>query len=681
MYWNTCIFLMTAALWVDAVALADGHPKGDDAEARTGMPESWLVRWKEPPNCDRPLQIVHGIDPRHAMPEGIEQMLHGTKPKGAKPKGMRFYSDRGLGGVVCNVAFQEYMRSEKHWKTLVAGVEQCAELGMVVWLYDEQGYPSGAAGGLVLEGNRQFEAAELAYDPTQDEPFVVRPSYEFTHASNNYYAARRYANLIEDRAVHCFIAKTHDAYWKRLEPYFGKTIQAMFTDEPSLIAVNIGQIPEEARQRVPVVDPVDPTVRLLPRVPWTYDLPDRYVQRYGEDLLPCRRSLFSGSTAEDRNVRGQFWALIADLITERYFGALQTWCDGHGIASSGHTLWEEMLLHHVPLEGNGLKALSKMDIPGLDMLSSNPEAVIHNGWMTAGLPASAARLTGRRRVMTEVSDFSQKMGGAGPAELADMQATAAWQASWDVTDFALYYGLNDRSAETYRAYCDYVGRLNAVLKPARPAPQVLLYYPIYDLWSEYLPVAERLTLESQSPRAKRIVASFMRTGRRLQRRQIPFSLIDHEHLAGATAKPNGTLVIHDQRYKALILPEGSELPPPARAVADAFCRHGGRIIADRSEAQQSLLEQLQPEFRIAPVSERIALGQFIRDGRQILLAVNVGRQAYDGHLTGQTSGIWHTMDPSTGAIVRCEKDEAGHISLKLAGRQAVLLVQTGASSE
>jgi len=680
MYWNICILLMTAALGIDAVAATGGDPDGD-VEARSEIPETWLVRWNEPPNDDRPLQIVHGINPRHAMPEGIEQMLHGKKPKGAKPKGMRFYSDRGLGGVVCNVSFQEYMRSEEHWKTLVAGVEQCHKLGMVVWLYDEDGYPSGAAGGLVLEDNPQFEATELAYDPTRDEPFVVRPSYEYTHASNNYYAARRYANLIDDRAVRCFIAKTHNAYWKRLEPFFGKTIHAMFTDEPSLIAVNIGQIPEKARQRVPVVDPVDPAVPRLPRVPWAYDLPDRYHQRYDEDLLPCRKSLFVGDTAEDRKVRRQFWALVADLIADRYFGALQTWCGGHGIASSGHSLWEEMLIHHVPLEGNGLKVLSRMDIPGLDMLSSNPEAVIHNGWMTAGLPASAALLTGRRRVMTEVSDFSQKMGGAGPVELADMQATAAWQASWGVTDFTLYYGLGDRSAETYRAYCEYVGRLNAVLKPAQFAPQVLLYYPIYDLWPEYLPVAEPLKLDSQSPRAKRIVASFMRMGRRLQRSQIPFSLIDHEHLAGATAQPDGTLAIRDQRYKSLILPEDTELPPPVKAVADASRRHGGRVIVDRSEAQQSLLEQLQPDFRIAPASERIALGQFIRDGRRILLVVNVGRQDYDGHLTGQTSGSWHTMNPSTGSIGRCEKDEAGRIPSTLGGRQAVLLVQTATSSE
>jgi hypothetical protein len=677
----TSFLLALATVGGSTLAYANERDQSHDVAQQVGVPESWLVRWNEPPNCDRPLQIVHGIDPRRAMPEGIEQMLHRAKPKGAKPQGMRFYLNRGLGGLVCNIAFPEYMRSEKHWKTLVAGVEQCHELGMLVWLYDEQGYPSGAAGGLVLEDEPQFEATELAYDPTRDEPFVVRPSYEYTHASNNYYAARRYTNLIDDRAVHCFIAKTHDAYWKRLEPYFGKTIQAMFTDEPSLIAVNIGQIPEQARQRVLVVDPVDPAARPLPRVPWTCDLPDRYEQRYGEDLLPCRQSLFVGDRAEDRKVRRQFWALVADLIAERYFGALQTWCGGHGIASSGHTLGEETLLHHVPLEGNGLKVLSRMDIPGLDMLSSNPETVIHNGWLTAGLPASAALLTGRRRVMTEVSDFSQKMGGAGPAALADMQATAAWQAAWGVTDFTLYYGLNDRSGETYRAYCDYVGRLNAVLKPARPTPQVLLYYPIYDLWSEYLPVAEPLKLDSQSPRARRIVASFLRTGRRLQRNQIPFSLIDHEHLAGATVQPDGILAIHDQRYTTLILPESTEMSSAAEAVVGEFRRHDGRVIVDRSETQQSLLEQLRPAYRITPPSERIALGQFFRDGRRILLAVNLGSQDYAGILTGQTLGSWHTMDPSTGTLGRCEKDGAGQIPLALAGRQAVLLVQTGASSE
>ena len=153
----------------------------------------------------------------------------------------------------------------------------------------------------------------------------------------------------------------------------------------------------------------------------------------------------------------------------------------------------------MPLEGNGLKVLARMDIPGLDMLSSDPEAVLHSGWCTAALPCSAAELSGGRRVMTEVSDFSQRMGDRGPAGLAEMRATAAWQAAWGVTEFTLYYGIRERSPEDDQAYCEYVGRLNALLKPARRATEVLLYYPIYDLWAEYLPVAEPLKLESQSP--------------------------------------------------------------------------------------------------------------------------------------------------------------------------------------
>jgi hypothetical protein len=271
------------------------------------------------------------------------------------------------------------------------------------------------------------------------------PAYEHTHASNNYHAARRYANLIDDRAAACFIDVTHNAYYQRLKPFFGNTIQAMFTDEPSLIAVNIGQIPEEVRKRVKVIDPIDPDVKLLPRVPWCYDMAQRYQERYGEDLIPQRRSLFVGDTEEDRHVRRQYWSLVADLIAERYFGALESWCDQRGVASSGHSLWEEQILHHVPLEGNGLKCLGTNADPRSRPAHFRSHAVIHTGWLTAGMPASAARLNGRRRIMTEVSDFQQKMGGQGPVSVAEMQATAAWQATWDVTDFTLYYSPRDRS--------------------------------------------------------------------------------------------------------------------------------------------------------------------------------------------------------------------------------------------
>ena len=178
------------------------------------LPPKWLASWNQPPLADRPLLIIHGFSPAKDIPDGVRQIVGQPATSPAEAKRSRYFNDLkslGLGGVVANVAFKDYMRSEESWQDLVAGVEACAKLGMTVWLYDEDGYPSGAAGGLVLKDNPAFEASELAFDASRPDPFVVRPAYEFTHASNNYYAARRYVNLLDDRATRSFIAHTHEA--------------------------------------------------------------------------------------------------------------------------------------------------------------------------------------------------------------------------------------------------------------------------------------------------------------------------------------------------------------------------------------------------------------------------------------------------------------------------------------
>lgn len=640
----------------------------------------WFDRWREPSAEDRPLQIIHNIALQGIKSDGASEVASPPEIQRAAFAAMQTYRDLGLGGVVCNVDFKDYMRSENHFQTLIAGVEACAQLGLVVWLYDEEGYPSGSAGGLVLAENPAFEATEMVFDEGRDDPFTIRPAYEHTHASNNYYAARRYINLLDDKAVGSFISHTHDVYWQRLKKHFGCTIQAVFTDEPSLMAVNLGQLREDFRRRVRVVDPIDPDARVLPAVPWSQDLAERYRQRYGEDMATCRRSLFDGETPKDRQVRSQFWALVADLVAERYFGAIQNWCRRHHVAFSGHLLREEEPMCHPALYGNPLKCLSEMDIPGLDMLSSDPESVIHEGWLTAALPASAALLIGRRRVMTEVSDFDQKMADKGPASLDEMKATAAWQAAWGVTDFTLYYGISDRLNDEYREYCDYVGRLNAILKPAIPAPDVLLYYPVYDLWAEYKPVGEPLRLESQSSRAQQIVRSFLKLGRVMQSIQLPFTLIDHEFLAAATPTSYGTLEVGNGQFSTLVLPAGVVLPPAAAHSVEAFRAGGGRVLvheedAASSQLERTLIEAIWPSYRLCPANQHIALGKFVRDDRVILLVVNVGRNAYAGCLTVGETGIWNLLDLESGVIQKVVRDKMGCIDLSLAARQAILLVK------
>ena len=625
--------------------------RGEDQLPGSGLPAEWLAAWSAPPAELRPLQIVHGLPPQQATPEAMTEL-----------------KELGLGGIVCNVNFNQYLRSQEHWQTLINAVQACEKTGLVVWIYDEDGYPSGAAGGLVLEKDARFEALALAYDPSLPDPFILRPSYEHTHASNNFHAARRYPNLLDAEAVECFVEVTHEAYWERLKDHFGSTIQAFFTDEPSLMATNIGPLPAEIARNVRIADPLDKSIKPLASVPWVADLPAKYEERYGEDIQGVRKSLFAGDSEADRRVRRQFWALVTDLFAERYYGKLKKWAGDHKVASSGHILWEEEILHGVPLEGNPLKMLMQMQIPGLDMLTSDPEAVIYTGWLTASLPASAAIFNGGRRVMTEVSDFSQNMSKQGPASLEQMCAAAAWQAAMGVTEFTLYYNRAARSPKDYRAYCDFVGRLNALLREARPEPSVLLYYPVYDVWGEFLPVAEKLTLDSQSQRMKTIVNSFMSLGQQMTRRQIPFALADHELLA-AMSIASGQLSIKGRAFDTLVLPRDVELPLAAARQVERFEASGGKVVRGMENVDLNKLGGV-----LSGAGDRVVVGRFTRSGREILLIVNVGGEAVETAFSAAGAAQWLKADPATGRMESAKTDEQDKIAVSLTPRSTLLLI-------
>lgn len=658
------VFECGATLALSCLGLSPGFA----ADPKADWPATWLQAWADPPAELRPMQIVHGPSPQMATLEGMKRVR-----------------ESGLGGIVCNVNFDKYLTSEPHWRTLIEAVEACSKLGMVVWLYDEDGYPSAAAGGLVLEKNPAWESLALAYDPTATEPFTLRRSYEHTHASNNFYAARRYPNLLDLDAVRYFIRVTHEAYFRRLEPHFGETIRATFTDEPSLMALNLGQLGESVRKNVRVVDPMDERVKPLPSVPWASDLPDQYRQRYREDLIAARKSLFDGDSDTDRRVRRQYWAMIADLLADRFYGSIQDWCGRHRIASSGHILHEESLVAHPALEGNSLKMLGRMHIPGLDMLSSDPTTVLHGGWITALLPSSAAWLHGRRQVMTEVSDFAQTLGGGKPVPLAGRQATAAWQAALGVTEFTLYYGTlgaivanhaAEQDQKDYHAYCTCVGRLNALLREAKPTVSAALYYPIHDLWEEYRPIAQPISLDAQSPRMRQIIGSFGELGRQMITAQVSFILVDHEWLAGAELKGD-SLVIGSQSVRALVMPENAALPPTAAGTVERFAKADGLVMQPgvaQWPVQIDRLRGLYHDGQLEPASPQVVVGRFERQGRSILLLVNVANEAYTGIARLESSPVWWLANPNSGEIVAADEVKPGKYRVSLPPQGSIFLV-------
>ena len=626
------------------------------------LPDDWQSGWDNPPPACRPIQRT--FNPNYVI-----------MAKQANPERMAYYRDRGLGGIIISVAWDNYLQSEKNWKVLIAGIEACKSLGLRVWLYDEKTFPSGKAGGLVLRKDPTLEAQVLTFDAAAPEPFGVRPAFELTRIGDA--LMREYINILDDRATRYFLQITHDAYFQRLGRHFGRTIEAVFTDEPNLPAF-YNRESGVKNKLAPMVDPTHPPVKRLPCIPWCNDLVKEYQKVYGENLLTNRRSIFEGDSPEDRALRQRFWALVADLVTERYFGQIQQWCHSHNIASSGHDLREEFLMHHVPLYGNLLKTLGRMDIPGLDMLTSDPEVAIRDGWLTTALPVSAAVLKGNRLVMTELSDYSENRSGKTPVGVDTMQAAAAWQAAWGVTEYVLFYQIDKRTTEEYKAFCDFVGRLNAILREAEAVHNVLLYYPIYDLWAEYKPVTEVFSVESQSLRAQKIVASFMNLCRNLQCNQIRFLLADHELLSSGKVQPDGRLMIGKTKFQVVIIPEDVELPKDAAAVIEQFRKSGGRVVMDSPVARptaSSIKTGLTTTCRLTPASSHVAFGNFIRDGRRIMLLVNLRPETYSGTLDAGSAGSWMKLDPSTGDNTAVQMDGSSTIAIQLAPLQSILLIQ------
>ncbi len=218
--------------------------------------------------------------------------------------------DLGIDGLVISVNQKQYLRSEKAWDAFQLGVRISKELGLRLWIYDEEGYPSGAAGGLVLEKDPSLEATGLIYHPDRSEGsrYEVVPLYDGTHATENFYQKRRYINILDPKATATFLEVTHEAYTRHLGD-LSQWFEAVFTDEPSLITAYI------------------PTGKTYPlTLPWSRSLPQVFFERKGYDLTPHLESLYRDTGEDYRRIRCDFYEVISELCAENYFGQIQKWC-------------------------------------------------------------------------------------------------------------------------------------------------------------------------------------------------------------------------------------------------------------------------------------------------------------------------------------------------------------------
>jgi hypothetical protein len=617
------------------------------------------------PNSCRPLQIIPPFE-----------KWAGTTDAAIRERVLKLLA-AGLGGLVTNVSLQNYLRDEGAWDVLQRGVKIAHEEGLRVWIYDEEGYPSGAAGGLVLEKEPSVEAQGLirVVDASGKIRYEVVTLYEATHATENFYKKRHYINILDPVAVATFLEVTHDRYARVLEP-IDRYVEAFFTDEPSLITAYI------------------PKDREYPKtLPWHSRLPEEFLKRKGYDLLPHRESLFLDGGETDRKIRCDFYEVIADLCAETYFGGLQEWCHSHHVASSGHLLGEETMVWQTDFNGDPFTCYRKLDIPGIDMIISDPEKILAKDFfLVPKVAGSACRLQGSRRLMCEISDFLGRMDKT-PATMDQMKCTAGMLFSFGVTDLCSYYPLSfaadqevkpgQFSMSEYRNYTEFAARLNSLFSTGKIDTRIAVLYPIVSLWAHFTPSNRSMYEPHPDPDVRSLDGAFTDLCRNLLQQQIDYDIVDERSLARARVEGN-ELVVGDQRYQVLLLPPADTVRLQTMETILNFVEGGGSVFAhslvpehaaegpqDDTRIHEMLTKiraagalggsaqgsppisylvrsRVPPECDLVPASENILCTVIRRNEGPAYVLVNISSSGYTGTCSMRAPGEPFLFDPSTG---------------------------------
>jgi hypothetical protein len=578
---------------------AKGAPSSNGATNRLGRQSlTFQEAFKNPPGDSRILKIIHSWPDGEAEQDALIGSL----------------TTKGFGGVVCNVSFADYLTSEAKWKAFTRAVQAAKQAGFTLWLYDEKGYPSGTAGGIVLRDHPEWEArglliadaegdaGTLAVDVPSGEPFLmaafpVREGqivlkgmtnlaaqahegklswspppgrwkmlaitesrlFEGTHASMSLSDHIPYLNLLQPEPTARFLAVTHEAYAQRLGPNLGRSFVSTFTDEPSLMSLFLRQMP----------------YRVLP---WSPNLPVEFKKRRGYALEPQVPALVADAGPAGQRARYDYWQTVGELVAENYFGQIEAWCARHHLLSGGHLLMEEDLVNQVPLYGNFFGCLRRLDAPSIDCLTSIPEQV---PWFIARLAGSAADLENRTATMCETSDHSQRYRPAGDKRPVvhvteeQIRGTCNRLFVGGISTITSYYSFAGLSDEQLRRLNEWVGRCCAALKGGHRVADIAVLYPTQSVWPRFKP-AHRLT--GESPAAARIEALYHEASDGLFTAGRDFAYVDGRALAEAKVA-GGALVHGEMRWRVVVLPGADTLPLAAWENLARFVRSGGVLIA------------------------------------------------------------------------------------------------------
>lgn len=430
---------------------------------------------------------------------------------------------RNIDGIVINVNGNNgYLENNENWNTFIIGMTIAKKLGFKMWIYDEKGYPSGGAGGIVLRDNPQYEAKGIKF---HNNSYYISNIYEGSHAAGNFHEKRRYINLLETKAVKSFVKVTYEKYKEKLPAHLFESFEAFFTDEPSLMTVVTENIDGLLDREIPVIDSIDITIPITPSIPYSEELNEYYYNKYNKSILDDAPKIFKYSE-NPSEIKCRYYEAVSKTYEKSYAMVLASACKELGKKLTGHLLFEETPIMNVAFHGNPMRVLKHFQLPGVDLLSNIQQNISVFGHK---MVSSSAWLQGITGIMTETSDFfERKLANKGITQYKKVILALYRQFALGVREFSFYYSYHLYNLEKYKFITSTIKNLCKYANDNEFLPEIALYVSYETIWSGFYPsLATPFNLYNEQPKyIKDFEIKIINTCEELYEKNIQFTLFD-----------------------------------------------------------------------------------------------------------------------------------------------------------
>lgn len=500
-------------------------------------------------------------------------------------------------------------------------VKKAEKEDMLAWLYDEDRWPSGAAGGLVTE-NPKYRERSLNFIPQSllnkvnkdgqipyncnvtkeaDKATAIKEGYPYfigaydiilddkgylvsykkinknakakgkkwyayslTDPCKQWFNDKTYADTLQKEAIAKFINITHERYKEVVGKSFDKSVPAIFTDEPQF------------HRRAELHDALTDKVA---EIPWTYDFDKSFKRKYGYDLIDFLPEVFFDLPLNKPSIaRYHAHDHACALFTEAFSKQIGKWCDKNGIKFTGHLLLEETLSSQTSAVGDTMRAYGYYGLPGMDLLCN------HREYTTAKQCQSGVHQYGKEGMLSELYGVTN-----WDFDFRGHKYQGDWQAALGVTvrvphlswvsmagpskrDYPAAISYQSSWYKEYKYVENHFARLNTALTRGKPVVKVAVVHPIENFWLYYGPIS------TSSVKRNNFEKRFTDVIDWLLYNQIDFDFICEGTLPDLCKNPSVPLKVGKMQYDAVIVPGMDNLRSSTASVLSAFEKAGGKLV-------------------------------------------------------------------------------------------------------